>query len=210
LTCSFDLDDGAPPVIVAPVAGACSTSKLFTAAGVYTVTVTGTDDDGGAGSSSTLLIVFDPEAGFVTGGGTIESPAGAYPADPSITGPATFGFFSKYQKGTTVPTGQTNFQFQAANFHFKATTYQWLVVAGAKAQYKGTGQVNDAGDFGFLLTVVDGGLPGGGADRFRLKVWDIATSVIVYDNVLGGSDDMDAANPTVIASGSIVIHAPKK
>jgi hypothetical protein len=71
--------------------------------------------------------------------------------------------------------------------------------------------VNDAGNFGFLLTVVDGALPGGGgADKFRLKVWDIATSTIVYDNVLGGSDDMDAANPTVIASGSIVIHAPKK
>jgi FtsP/CotA-like multicopper oxidase with cupredoxin domain len=211
LTCSFDLDDGAPPVIVAPVAGACSTSKVFTAAGVYTVTVTGTDDDGGAGSSSALLIVFDPDAGFVTGGGTIDSPAGAYPADPSLTGTAHFGFFSKYQKGTTVPTGETHFQFQAASFNFKATAYQWLVVAGAKAQYKGTGQVNNAGNFGFLLTVVDGALPGGGGfDKFRLKVWDIATSTIVYDNVLGGSDDMDIANPTVIASGSIVIHAPKK
>jgi FtsP/CotA-like multicopper oxidase with cupredoxin domain len=212
LTCSFDMDDGAPPLIDVPDgAGVCTVSKVFAAAGVYTVTVTGSDDDGGAASSSTLLVVFDPDAGFVTGGGAIDSPAGAYPADPAITGRANFGFVSRYQKGTTVPTGQTNFQFQAANLHFKATAYQWLVVAGAKAQYKGTGQVNDAGNFGFLLTVVDGALPGGGgADKFRLKVWDIATSTIVYDNVLGGSDDIDAANPTALASGSIVIHAPKK
>ena len=212
LTCSFDMDDGQPPLIDAPDgAGACTVAKVFTAAGVYSVVVTGLDDDGGSGSASALLIVFDPEAGFVTGGGTINSPAGAYPANPSLTGQASFGFFSKYQKGATVPTGETQFQFQAANFHFKATAYQWLVVAGAKAQYKGNGQVNGAGDFGFLLTVVDGELPGGGgADKFRLKVWDIATSTIVYDNVLGAPDDMDIANPLAIASGSVVIHAPKK
>jgi hypothetical protein len=71
--------------------------------------------------------------------------------------------------------------------------------------------VNGAGNYGFLLTVVDGQSPGGGGvDKFRLKVWDVATSVVVYDNVLGASDDMDTANPQVIASGSIVIQAPKK
>ena len=215
-TCSFNMDDGNAPLIGVPVPGppapsTCSAAKVITAAGVYTVTVTGTDDDGGEGSASTLLIVFDPSAGFVTGGGTINSPATAYTPDPSLTGHANFGFFSKYQKGATVPTGETVFWFQAADFNFKATSYQWLVVAGARAQYKGSGEVNSAGNYGFLLTVVDGQAPGGGgADKFRLKVWDIGTSVVIYDNVLGGSDDMDAANPQVIASGSILIHAPKK
>lgn len=207
-TCSFNMDDGSPPLLGVPVAGVCSASKLFTTAGVFTLTVTGTDDDGGVGSSSILLIVYDPSAGFVTGGGTIASPLGAYPADPSLTGQANFGFFSKYQRGATVPTGETEFWFQAANFNFKATSYQWLVVAGARAQYKGFGQVNGSGNYGFLLTVVDGqATGGGGVDKFRLKVWDIATSTIVYDNVPGGSDDMDAANPQAIASGSIVIQA---
>jgi hypothetical protein len=215
-TCSFNMDDGNPPLTGAPVPGppapsVCSASKLFTAAGVYTITVTGTDDDAGAGSASTLLIVYDPSAGFVTGGGTIDSLAGAYTPDPSLTGHANFGFFSKYQKGATKPTGETEFWFQAANFNFKATSYQWLVVAGFRAQYKGAGQVNGAGDYGFLLTVVDGQASGGpGVDKFRLKVWDTATNVVIYDNVLGASDDMDAANPQTIASGSIVIQAPKK
>ncbi len=210
-SCSFDMDDGNAPLVGAPDGtGACSQSHVFTAAGVYTLVVSATDDDGGAGSASALLIVYDPSAGFVTGGGTIDSPAGAYTADPSVSGPARFGFFSKYQKGATVPTGETQFQFQAADFAFKATSYQWLVVAGARAQYKGLGQVNGAGSYGFLLTVVDGNAPGGGGvDRFRLKVWDTATDAVVYDNVLGASDDMDAANPTAITSGSIVIHAPK-
>jgi hypothetical protein len=210
-TCSFDMDDGNPPLLGVPVAGVCSQSKLFATAGVFTLIVSGTDDDGGVGSASTVLIVFDPAAGFVTGGGTIVSPPGAYTADPSLEGHANFGFFSKYQRGAFVPTGETQFWFQAANFNFKATSYQWLVVAGFRAQYKGFGQVNDAGNYEFLLTVVDGQAPGGGGvDKFRLKVWDAATMVVVYDNVLGGSDDMDAANPQAIASGSIMIQAPKK
>ena len=71
--------------------------------------------------------------------------------------------------------------------------------------------MNGAGSYGFLLTVVDGQVSGGGGvDKFRLKVWDVATSVVIYDNALGASDDMDAANPQAIASGSIIIHAPPK
>ena len=29
---------------------------------------------------------------------------------------------------------------------------------------------------------------GGGVDKFRIKIWDQATSVILYDNRLGSSD----------------------
>jgi hypothetical protein len=82
---------------------------------------------------STLIAVYDPSSGFVTGGGWIISPVGAYTANPGLTGKATFGFVSKYQKGANVPTGETEFQFQLANMKFKSTSYDWLVVAGAKA-----------------------------------------------------------------------------
>jgi hypothetical protein len=40
--------------------------------------------------------------------------------------------------------------------------YDWLVVGGAKAQYKGTGTINGAGNYGFLLTATGGALPGRG------------------------------------------------
>jgi parallel beta-helix repeat protein len=74
------------------------------AAGVYIVTakVPGTTI-----SDTWMLAVYDPSAGFVTGGGWIESPEGAYQADPTLSGKATFGFVSKYQKGANIPTGKT-------------------------------------------------------------------------------------------------------
>jgi hypothetical protein len=196
--------------------GSASATYTFTAAGVYTVKLTLNDSCGGSGTADQiggmdlLVVVYDPSAGFVTGGGWIQSPAGAYLADPTMTGKANFGFVSKYQKGATTPTGNTEFQFKTGNLNFSSTVYQWLVVSGAKAQYKGDGTINGTGNYGFLLTTTDGQLTGGGGvDRFRIKIWDKATSAIVYDNVAGGSDDIDAADPQAIAGGSIVIHKAK-
>ena len=95
--------------------GSVTGSHTYSAAGVYTITITLTDTDGGVDSETfQYVVVYDPSAGFVTGGGWITSPAGAYAADPILTGKATFGFVSKYQKGATVPSGNTEFQFQAA------------------------------------------------------------------------------------------------
>lgn len=165
------------------------------------------DDNGGfATSVFQFIVVYDPGAGFVTGGGWIMSPAGASSLYPLATGKANFGFVSKYQKGANVPTGETEFQFQAGNFDFHSTAYQWLVVSGAKAQYKGTGTVNGAGTYGFLLTATDGALNGGGGvDQFRIKVWDTGTSTVIYDNA-PGSDDINTSNQTALGGGSIVIH----
>ena len=47
-------------------------------------------------TACTIAVVYDPSAGFVTGGGWIDSPEGAYIPDPSLTGKANFGFVSKY------------------------------------------------------------------------------------------------------------------
>ena len=109
--------------------------------------------------------------------------------------------------GITVPTGETEFRFQVANLDFHSSAYQWLVVSGALAQYKGTGQINGAGNYGFLLTATDGQLSGGGGvDKFRIKIWDINNGgAIVYDNVPGASDGINDAKPQPIAGGSITI-----
>jgi len=176
------------------------------------VTLTISDSCGGSGAATTIgsdpamVVVYDPNAGFVTGGGWITSPPGAYVPNPALTGRANFGFVSKYQRGQSVPTGETEFQFQVASFNFHSVAYEWLVVAGARAQYKGTGTINGTGNYGFMLTAIDGQINGGGgADKFRVKIWDKNNGdAIVYDNQLNAPDGSDPT--TLLGGGSIVIH----
>lgn len=210
LTCTFDWDNADPDTVVAAVAGVCSTSKAFAAAGVFTVNVTGNDDDGGADSESVIVVVVDPDAGFVSGGGTIDSPAGAYPASPALTGKANFGFVSKYQKDATAlspPNAQVEFQFHAGKVNFHSAGTNWLVVTtDAKAMYRGTGTINGLGNYAFFIVAYDGKGPGT-VDRFRIKIWDLnAGDAVVYDNRMGLPEDIDTADPQAIATGSIVIH----
>jgi VCBS repeat-containing protein len=177
-----------------------SGSHIYNTAGVYTITLVVEDDDGGVASAIfQYIVIYDPDGGFVTGGGRITSPAGAYYPDPSLTGRATFGFVARYLKGAKTPTGSTEFQFHVANMNFRSTVYDWLVIAGTRAQFKGTGTINGIGEYAFIITVIDGS-----PDMFRIKIWDKLTGMIVYDNQLGAADSDDPT--TAIDEGSIVIH----
>jgi hypothetical protein len=112
----------------------------------------------------------------------------------SPEGKATFGFVSKYKKGADVPTGNTEFQFQAGDLNFHSTSYDWLVVTGSDyAKFKGTGTINGEGEYKFMLWAGDDE-----PDTFRIKIWyeNGGTEVVVYDN------GMDQA----IGGGSIVVH----
>jgi len=210
-TAQWMFDSIAQPGTVNEAAGSVSASHTFTAPGVYMVQLTVTDVCGNSATASTvggltaMVVIYDPNGGFVTGGGWFNSPAGAYVPGPGLTGQASFGFVSKYQKGAAIPTGETEFQFQVANFNFHSATYEWLVVSGARAQYKGSGTVNNAGDYAFILTAIDGQVSGGGGvDKFRIKIWDKANGAVIYDNQLGASDSADPT--TAIGAGSIVLH----
>jgi hypothetical protein len=164
-----------------------------------TATYAGNATHEGSWSAPALIVVYDPSGSFVTGGGWIQSTAGACPGCPAGTdvgGKASFGFVSKYQKGANVPSGNTEFQYQAGDLRFKATSFEWLVVSGSKAQIKGTGTINGAGSYKFKLWAVDGGSRG--TDTFRIAIWDPAYSEDdpYYDNRCDQAID----------GGSIVIH----
>lgn len=150
-----------------------------------------------------LVVIYDPAAGYTIGGGWVTSPPGAYAANPSLTGKVSFGFTSKYFKDATNPKGETQVSFKLGEMDFNAVNFDYLVISGARAQFKGFGKINGGGAYEFLLTVIDGDLPGGGGvDRFRIKIWNKVTGVIVYDNQLGASDADDPTTP--VGSGSAI------
>ena len=178
---------------------------------VYKVTaITGE----GCSESVAYMPVYDPDGGFVTGGGWINSPAGAYKADESLTGKANFGFNARYKKGKSDVDGNTEFQFKAGDLNFKSQFHESgsLVISGRKATYRGEGTINGTGSYKFTLVAFDGDLIGGdGNDRFRIKIW--GANGIVYDNALNNldenSDDATILGDNGRGGGSIVIHEVK-
>lgn len=207
-TAIFDWGDGTISQGIVTETDGCGTATdthTYTEAGVHTVTLTITDKDGGIDIEIFQYVVVydpsDPSSGFVTGGGWIDSPAGAYRADPTLTGTANFGFVSKYKKGQSTPTGNTEFQYQIANLNFHSNNYDLMVVAGAKVMYKGTGTINGGGNYGFKIFAIDEKLtPSTDVDTFRIKIWDKDDNdSIVYDNDL-------EENGTELSGGQIVIH----
>lgn len=193
LAYAWDLGDGSTGEGVTPV-------HTYIATGVYNVCLVVNDGALDSESACTLAVVYDPDGGFVTGGGWLMSPAGAYRLDESLSGKATFGFVSKYKKGASVPEGNTEFQFHAAGFSFRSTAYDWLVVSKDQvtAQFKGSGTVNgglapDGNAYRFMLWAGDGT-----PDTFRIKIWWEADGGenVVYDNGFNQAT----------GGGNIVVH----
>jgi hypothetical protein len=197
-------------------------SHAYSEPGVYAVQLMVRDLFGQFDTSIyEFVVVYDPDGGFVTGGGWIDSQAGAYQPDLTLTGKASFGFVSKYKRGAIRPTGYTRFQFHIADLSFHSDSYLWLVVNqnGTRAQFKGDGTINGApspnGDnYKFMLWATDG-KASGAVDTFRIKIWyedggwEIVTfrikiwyedggwEIVVYDN---GADQP-------IGGGSITVHS---
>jgi len=206
----IDWGDGSEINYGAIIGQTVTWNYIYSSAGVYTVTIQLVDINGTVTEETYRYnVVFDASGGFVTGGGWIDSPEGAYTADPTLTGKANFGFVSKYKKGSTVPTGNTEFQFKAGDLNFNSDLYEWLVIAGPQAKFKGDGQINNFGNYGFMVSAIDGQVNGGGGlDKFRIKIWDKDNNdAVVYDNQL--NDAEDAAPMTILGGGSITIHDGK-
>jgi parallel beta-helix repeat protein len=151
------------------------------------------------------IVIYDPDAGFVTGGGRFDSPPGAYAEDLELVGQATFGFISKYHKGATVPEGQTVFEFQAGDLYFKSFTYDFLVLKDGKGTFKGTGTINDVPGYSFYITAIDGEVHTAyDFDTFRIRIWETDTGYWIYDNQMGAQIDADST--TRLIEGSIIIQ----
>lgn len=167
--------------------------------GVHTIYVRGQDAaDNWSSAASAVVVIYDPSAGFATGGGWIV-PGGSSsdPGDslPGLTGTdkANFGFGVKYQRGATTPTGQLEFRYRAGGFDLHSLGYDWLVVTNRNwAKFHGTATIRGLGHgYPFRVDVRDGN-PNGGhqVDRFSIKIW-------------APGDDPESDEPTYKASGDI-------
>lgn len=207
-TAVWDWGDGTvSPGLVAEEngSGSASGSHTYSWPGVYTVELTVLDDDGGAGTAVfRYVVIFDPNGGYVTGGGCIDSPAGAYLDDPALTGAAEFGFIARYMDDVPDLFGKLKFSFPAANLYFVSSQVNWLVLSGHKAYLQGTGTINEGGEYGFLLTVIDGKIVGDETDLFRIQIWEVATGEMIYDTQPGEPRYADPV--TALTCGKIVIH----
>ena len=190
--------------------GSVTASHVYAATGTYLVSVTVQDDNGGTVTvtASTFVVVYNRVDAFVTGGGWINSPSGAYtpndPTDPNLAGKANVGFVARYDN-SNLPSGETEFQLKSGGINLHSIGYAWLVVVNGKtkAYYRGTGTVNGVAGYEFLVSVIDG-KPTHTDDMFRMKVWKTSTGAIVYDSQNGAAEDANATTP--LSGGSIVIH----
>lgn len=196
-------------------------SHTYSSAGLYSVTVSLSDACGATAMYTyDYIVVYDTNGGFVTGGGWFTSPLGAYIQNPGSTGKASFNFVAKYKKRRTVPEGETEFRFKAGKLEFESEDYEWLVVNGNTAIFKGKGEVNDHEGYVILISVVDdnkdeeddssddwkGPKSIKKYDRIRVKISD-PTGIVIYDNQIGSADNTAATTP--IGGGSIQIHKGK-
>jgi uncharacterized protein len=125
------------------------------------------------------LDLTDDAPGFVTGGGFIQSRAGALVADPSRTGKGAFQIDLDYAVGATHPTGTFVYSLGGAGtaFSLAATSFDFLAIRGDAARFSGAATVNGADGFTYTVDVVDRGK----GDTFRLVVSGRDGS-LVYDS----------------------------
>jgi hypothetical protein len=112
------------------------------------------------GSASTVLAVYDPSLGFVTGGGTI--------ARNGVI--ANFGFSVKYLKNGNAQGSLLYIEHRATgDVKLKSNAMQSLSIVGNTGVIIGKATLNDVGNHSFRATVVDNGEPGTN-DQFGLQV----------------------------------------
>lgn len=180
-TATFTWGDGTSSTVICTADG-CTGSVTYATAGIYDVAIVVTDTGGAVATSSfSPVVVYDTNAGHVTGGGWFST----------ASGKANLNINVKYLPGQSTPAGNT--KFDVAGIAFNSSSYEWLVVSGSSATWSGKGTVNGAGNYTFTATAVDG------ADAFRIRIWDPVSNTVVYDTI---------ANQN-LGGGNITIHKAK-
>lgn len=187
--------DGLPTVVVSgsTVDGVATVVQALEPA-IYEVTVSlGCLDF----TSKAIIVVYNPEDGFATGGGWIVPAADGLNTHTNVR--ANFGFNAKYQRGSS--TGHLEFRYSDGYIDLKSTSIELLVITGGKiAQFKGWAKVNGQDGNWFFVKAIDNGEPGTN-DTFEIKIW--------APGVDPEGDPTERAGDQ-LQGGNIVVHTKDK
>lgn len=135
---------------------------------VYDVTLT-INGNFYQGSGETVLVVYDPSLGFVTGGGHLIH--NGYKA--------TVGLNIKYLKSGNAQGSLLYIEHRpTGNVVVKSNNLGNMAIVGNEALPTGKATVNGAGNHTFIARIIDNGEPGF-ADRFGLRVTSPAGAILV-------------------------------
>src|SRR5207245_7470331 len=81
-----------------------------------------------------------------------------------------FGFNVKYKTGTFDPTGSLTFVLKDAGIDLKATSFNWLVISGNRAEFDGLASSGTTTGLHFRVIAYDNGK--GAIDTFEIRIWD--------------------------------------
>jgi hypothetical protein len=156
-----------------------------------------------SGNSSQLIVEPDftqtsPPSGkkdSVTGVGMFVTPENSIPEKPSDSGVTSFSLACKYNRSGDELIGSFYFRFYKSRFCFLNTSYDSMAIQGNGAVIYGQGKINGRGNYGFFISVIDAEATGSKCyvsqksdDKIRIKVWDITSGDVLYDNEMGEED----------------------
>ena len=170
-------------------------SHTYTAVGIYDVELTVTDDRSAQSSDNTMVVVYDPAAGFATGGGWFWSAKGNLKRDLESEGKATFGFVMKYKQEAAA--GNLQFQYHVGDINLKSRDITWLVMSSTSAQFQGEGTINGEGLYTFRMQAQDGDQAGDQPDEFTIRIWEGTDTEVgpIYQAI-----------HAQLAGGNIIVH----
>jgi hypothetical protein len=142
------------------------------------------------GSGGGMLAVYDPDLGFVTGGGSVDH--GGKDGD--------FEFNVKYKNRGGIDGGfeYTERRSHGGNTQLKSTSIQSLSIVGDAAIFIGKAKLNGAANYTFIVTILDKGEPGR-RDKFGLQV--IAPNGTVVADL--------TFDPITLSGGNIQVHSSR-
>ena len=156
--------------------------------GVYNVMLTVTDKDGGVSTAHIVnndltapayVVIYDPSAGFVTGGGWVVVSRRSVGRVPDRRWKGVVRLRLQVSERGRLPLSSSPARRSSSSTPVRPQLPQHRVrVAGRRGRpgpsSRATGTINGSGDYGFMLTAIDGAVAGGGGTRtrFRIKIWD--------------------------------------